>query len=114
MQSFKSFDALVAGQSEVPAQTQVSSFNTSALSDSFRNWFEQHCVGSDFEAVDITFADALRLLMAGEGLYCLFASNKGILGADVRKAIFAELADRGGIDYNTLYATWSKAKENKR
>jgi len=114
MQTFNSFDSLANARSISPLiVSSMSVFNTGALSDSFKDWFEQRCVGGDFEAKDITFADVLQMVQAGESMYCFFAPNKGILGSDVRKAIFAELSDRSGIDGDVLYSIWSKANENQ-
>jgi len=112
MQTYNSFNELATAQTEA-GLFKATIFNAGALTDSLKEWWQQQGLRCAVEPKDITFADALRMLLNGDCVYSFFEPYKGILDRETLKHIIAEVADRIDTDYDVLYATWSNAKERK-
>jgi len=105
LQTFNSFDGLVAGQDAVPILSQVPSYNTSPMNDSVGEWFREH-YADDIQAgnvADISFAELLERFKTGMSYSDAISSGKSI-DTVVMERVYKELANRLGISIAELNA----------
>jgi len=117
MNTYNSFNELAAANIATPLVSDMSVFNAGALSGSLREWLQQWLVSlpqdqkfrkagikDDIRFVnDVTFKDVLQAVIAGNDIQTVI----GIPDSGFRVKVFQELAERAGIDYDTLHQAYA-------